>query len=196
MALRSLSLLLTLFIACAPSRPAPRASFHPVAQFQSDNAVEIGPIGDMSLVRVMAALRGAPAHVVFKIDSPGGYVGAGLRMVDAMKYAQSQGTHITCVVDGMAASMAGYILMACDRRYMTRQSSLMFHTVSVGGVDGNAWDFERLAKRMKELNKMLAIFIAGRMKIPLAEYEAKTHDADWWVGYEEALEIGAIDGVL
>jgi ATP-dependent protease ClpP protease subunit len=134
---------------------------------------------------------------VIYIDSPGGSVDAGLKLVDVMRTAQRNGTKVTCIVDGWAASMAGYILQACDARYMTKQSAVMFHTVSVSfAPGGNQWDVERFAQRMREINKVLAIFIAGRLRIPLAEYEDRVTDRDWWLGYEEALNVGAVDGVL
>jgi ATP-dependent Clp protease protease subunit len=156
-----------------------------------------GPVGAETVLPLMDAIEAfQPRTVTLRIDSPGGSVGAGLALVDTMRNAQRHGTAFVCVVDGWAASMAAYILQTCDLRLMTRQSAVMFHTVSLGHAEGNQWDFERLARRMAGVNKMLSIFIAGRLGMPLAEYEARVDDRDWWLGYEEALAVGAIDGVL
>jgi ATP-dependent protease ClpP protease subunit len=153
-----------------------------------------GAIDDASVAPLVAAL-GHPLEAFYlRIDSPGGSVSAGLELVTAMRAAQRRGTIIWCSVDGWAASMAAYVLQACNVRVMTKQSAIMFHTVSVPLTrGGNRWDFERLAQQLADANKMMAIFIAGRLNITLATYEANTRDRDWWVGYEEALVVGAVD---
>lgn len=167
----------------------------PPAVFSASVALR-GPMTDASVAPLVAVFEANPAHVTMTIDSPGGSVGAGLDLVDAMRAAQRSGTRITCVTDGWAASMAAYTFQACDVRLMTRQSAVMFHTVSVQFASGNQYDFERLARKMAGVNKMLAVFIAGRMGMPIAEYEARVTDRDWWLGWEEALAAGAADGVL
>lgn len=155
-----------------------------------------GEINDENLVAPSRALRKSAEEITLWIDSPGGSVDSGFTFIDTMRAAQRRGVRITCVVDGMAASMAGVILEACDVRLMTRQSSLLFHTVSIGYTPGgNQWDVERLAEKLKELNKLLSIFVVGRLNISLECYEAHVKDKDWWLGYAEALEVGAVDGV-
>lgn len=188
--------MLLAFSACSPASVSPyfRAESGPVETLVQ--SVDIGPVYPEELEHATEALLDAPPVVVFHIDSPGGDVFTGLEFVEMMRSAQRRGTHIRCLVDGMAASMAAYILQACDVRLMTRQSTVMFHTVSVSGARGNQWELERLVQMMEELNRRLAIFIAGRLNISLKEYEAQVLDRDWWLGWEEALEVGAVDGVL
>lgn len=157
----------------------------------------IGAIDDESLESATAQLDRKPAVAYLLIDSPGGSVFAGFRFIDAMREAQAAGTRIVCTVKdkGMAASMAAVILSVCDERYMGKQSALMFHTASLYETSGNQWELERTAKMIESLNARLAITIVGRMKLSMAEYMAKVRDNDWWVGWEEALAVGAIDGV-
>lgn len=171
----------------------------PLAQAKAPSVAyaDIGPIYTLDLIGPKIALLQRTDVVRFRLNSPGGSVEAGMNFVDAMRAAQRRGTKIECVVDGMAASMAAYILQACDVRLMTAQSQIMFHTVSVDEVEGgNQWHFERLAQELAAWNKRLAIFIAGRLKLSIEEYEARVYDRDYWVGFEEALKIGAVDGVL
>lgn len=159
--------------------------------------VAINDVTAEGLMVAVIALTVAPPELTFVIDSPGGSVDVGVAFVELMREAQAKGTRITCKVPdrGMAASMATYILEACDVRYMGKQSALLFHTVSVSQVKGNQWDIERLTRQMDSWNRMLAIFISGRMRITLGEYLARVADRDWLVGWEEAIAIGAVDGV-
>lgn len=61
------------------------------------------------------------------INSPGGSVPAGLVLVQAMNMARGRGITTSCVVTRKAHSMAFYILMGCDKKYLLRTSSLMWH---------------------------------------------------------------------
>jgi ATP-dependent protease ClpP protease subunit len=81
--------------------------------------------------------------VLFEINSPGGSV-AGFRIAKALEDSE---VPVVCVVDGLAASMAFYILQSCDTRLMTGHSLLMAHEPSMfsmnaptaldlGAVDG------------------------------------------------------------
>jgi len=191
--MRLLGVAFLLLFGCNSGRSYLRASADP-----APSVVDIeGEISDRNLFYPTLALKTATDPVTFRIDSPGGDVDAGMAFIEEMRAAQRRGVAITCIVDGMAASMAAVITEVCDLRLIRRQSALMFHTVSISfAPGGNQWEFERLVQAMKEWNKRLAIIAVGRMKITLAEYEANTHDKDWWLGYEEALEVGAVDGVI
>jgi ATP-dependent protease ClpP protease subunit len=179
-------------VACAPARrPAPAR-----AEYRAETAVLAGPVDEDSVAPLIELFAEAPASVTLVIDSPGGGVYAGLDLIEAMQNAQYRGTHITCAVPRLAASMASFILEACDVRLMGKQAALLFHTVSISMASGNRWDLVRLAKEMDSLNRRLAIFVSGRLTISFDEYQARVEDTDYWVGWEEAMEIGAIDGVL
>jgi ATP-dependent protease ClpP protease subunit len=176
--------------------PAPTADVYADAI-----AVEIGDIDRGSLAYPALVLKVAAAtgrDVVMVIDSPGGSVYAGFDFVDSMRAAQAKGVTITCLIPrgGMAASMAAYVLESCDRRYMHRQSMILFHSVSVSNPPGGTVDdVERFAREIRDVNTRLAIHIVGRLEVPMSYYLERTR-GDWWVGYEEALEIGAVDGVF
>lgn len=195
--MRFLALSLVLLSACVPASVSPQfrneaAVSVPVAPVYGNIVGEID--GDnANLVAAAELLVQAPAYVHFRIDSPGGSVRIGLAFIERMREAQANGTVIACTIDGMAASMAAVIFERCDVRMMKRDAALMFHTVSIGGAEGNQWEMERLAKMMAGLNRRLAILAAAKMKISLAEYEARVRDNDWWLGWEEAVTVGAAD---
>lgn len=191
--MRSLIVLLLALVGCAA--PSIRGDFRSQLEEPRVGTAFIGEISAGSLDEAASVLIEAPSVISFTIDSPGGSVRVGLAFIELMKHARASGSVIHCTVDGMAASMAAVIFEQCDVRLMKRDAALMFHTVSVSGVEGNQWEIERLAKYMAALNKRLAIMAAAKMNISLAEYEARVMDNDWWLGWEEAVAVAAADGV-
>lgn len=65
------------------------------------------------------------------INSPGGSVGAGTAVLDAMAVAKRRGVRLICASGVMAASMGYIILAACDERYTLRSTKLLFHPMSI-----------------------------------------------------------------
>jgi ATP-dependent protease ClpP protease subunit len=161
--------------------------------------LELGEVErDAVLPLVEQLVIAQEAHIPFvriRINSPGGSVGIGLGLSGVIQDVRRSGTKVICVVDGKAASMAAYILQACSVRAMTPQSSIMFHEPSIS-ADGNQWGLLEVVQRLGEVNQRMAIFIAGRLKISLAEYKKRIRNRDWWLGKDEALAVGAVDVVL
>lgn len=160
--------------------------------------IEVGNVDTTSLLLPTLQLSIVQGPVLMVIDSPGGLVFAGLNFVEAMRAAQSRGVVITCYIPrgGMAASMGSYIFESCDRRVMHRQASILFHSVSIGSAPGGTVeDMERFARELRELNDRLAIHIAGRLTVPMGYLREKIR-GDWWIGFGEALEVGAVDDVV
>lgn len=193
----ALALLLVGCVGPLHGAPAYSAQTEPVAE-AAPMVIHIGDITSEDLFYPTLFLAAATGPVTFVIDSPGGSVSAGLRFVDSMRLAQARGVVISCIVPrgALAASMGAYVLQFCDLRTMARGSALLFHSVSIGSVPGGTVDeIEKFAREMRELNHRLAIFASGRLNITLAEFERRIQ-GDWWLNWEEALEVGAVDGVL
>lgn len=94
--------------------------------------------------------------IYLDIDSPGGSVLEGLRVIRAIEKAQYRGVPIICTVDGMAASMAMHILGSCSQRYAYRTSILMWHPASIGIMARvTEEDAHRLATQLKLLTHYL-----------------------------------------
>lgn len=72
-----------------------------------------------------------PSTVKLIIDSPGGSVYAGLKLISQMKSLQGKGTKFVCYVPGLAASMAFHILVHCDKRVVLQESALLWHRARV-----------------------------------------------------------------
>lgn len=130
--------------------------------------------------------------VTIYINSPGGQVFAGMDMVRRM---EDSGLQTRCVVDGLAASMAFYMLQGCDKREMTKRSILMAHEPS-GTVGGPGWEHENAARFLRALAHAMAEHCAARMKVSVDEYEQRISGGrEWYFSIKDALGFGAIDAV-
>jgi hypothetical protein len=94
----------------------------------------IGPIAPPSLVVITEILDLAkdskkPIDVV--IDSPGGYVSVGFRIIATIEHVKAEGIRVRCFVPGYAASMAFQILLHCSERHALNVSQLLFHRVRI-----------------------------------------------------------------
>ena len=69
--------------------------------------------------------------VEIEINSPGGSVLEGTRIYNALRKMSARGVEVTTVVNGLAASMGSVILMAGDKRRMTKGSRIMIHEASM-----------------------------------------------------------------
>lgn len=195
---KTFKLVLALLIGCSTPVLADEPVPDPVPESVPVAALgDISPDGISDVVDLLRlALHQNLPRIQIVIDSPGGDVGLGLKLIKAMRAIEARGTVIQCHVDGIAASMAAVILQACTIRTMDRQASILFHTASVSSASGNAWELARTIKEIQSANDQMAIFVVGRLCIHMAEYKKKIADTDWWLGYEQAVGVCAIDAVL
>lgn len=136
-----------------------------------------------------------PIHLY--INSPGGSVTAGLAIYDTMTYIQSP-VHTICV--GQAASMGSLLLCGghAGKRYCLPHSSIMIHQPS-GGYFGQASDIAIHAKEIlrvrTQLNQIYQRHLTGKKQLSLDEIE-KLMERDYFMGAQEALEMGIVDEIL
>ena len=95
-------------------------------------SVVYGPIeGRGAAVLVKALSKVTEGEYTLLIDSPGGVVSAGLRVMQTMRLVQGRGVKIRCVVTGAAYSMADYILTECDTRYALPTATILWHPIRI-----------------------------------------------------------------
>lgn len=142
------------------------------------------------------------------INSPGGSVSDGLAIYDTMQVLPVLSPALTCppcqfirppvhtVCMGMAASM-GAILMAAGakgNRLALPNARLMLHQPH-GGARGQASDIAIHAQEILKTRQRINNIIAKHTGQP---YERVEHimERDYYMGSEEAVEFGLVDGVL
>lgn len=132
--------------------------------------------------------------ITIQFTSPGGSVFDGLALFDFIKGLSAQGTHVTTVAYGMAASMGGILLQAGDNRVMGANGWLMIHEISAFNV-GKASELEDEVKLIKRLQDRALDILSERSTMKKAEIARKWKRKDWWLTAEEAFELGFCDEV-
>jgi ATP-dependent Clp endopeptidase proteolytic subunit ClpP len=141
-------------------------------------------------------IRGStgPLEIEIVFNSPGGSVIAGLALWDYIQSVKAQGHFVTTAAIGYAASMAGILLQAGNKRVMGKEAWLMIHEASfgAGGKIGEVEDTVDWVKRVQE--RFLAIF-AERSTLTKNQIRRRWTRKDWWLDSDEALRLGFVDEV-
>lgn len=126
------------------------------------------------------------------INSPGGYITAGLAIYDTMKF---MGFDINTYCLGQAASMAALLLAAGSKgkRFALPNSRIMIHQPS-GGVGGTSADILLQAKEILELKKMCAQIMSDLSGQPLPKI-IEDSERDFFMNPDQAVHYGFIDKV-
>ena len=156
-----------------------------------------GPIDDTTASLVCAQLlflesENPKKDIGIYINSPGGYVTAGLAIYDTMQYIRCP---ISTLCIGQAASMGSLLLAAGDKgnRIALPNSRVMVHQPS-GGYRGVATDIERHAEEILDLKRRLNEIYVKHTGQDYDTIEAKL-DRDTFMTAEDAKEFGIVDTV-
>jgi ATP-dependent Clp protease protease subunit len=121
------------------------------------------------------------------INSPGGYITAGLAIYDTMRF---MGYEINTYCLGQAASMAALLLCAGTKgkRFALPNSRIMIHQPS-GGVIGTSADIALQAQEILELKQMCAKIMAEHTGNSI-EKILEDSERDFYMNPEEAVRYG------
>jgi len=123
------------------------------------------------------------------INSPGGYITAGLAIFDTMRF---MGYEINTYCLGMAASMAALLLAAGSKgkRFALPNSRIMIHQPS-GGVGGTSADINLQVQEILELKKICAQIMAETTGNAL-EKIIEDSERDFYMNPQEAMKYGSL----
>lgn len=156
------------------------------------------PINDEMANNIMAQLifleyENPEKDITLYINSPGGYVSAGLAIYDTMQHIRP---NIATICIGNSVSMAAVLLAAGSKgkRYALPNSRIMLHQPS-GAASGQSSDIQIHAKEIMRTRETLAEIVSKHSGRSLEEVYKKT-DRDFYLSPSEALEFGIIDEIL
>lgn len=127
------------------------------------------------------------------INSPGGYVTAGLAIYDTMNYVKPD---VSTICVGQAASMAAVLLASGSKgkRFALPNAMIMIHQ-PLGGAQGQASDIKIQADWMQSTKKRLAKILSKNTGQTIKKIEADTDRDNFMLAYD-ALDYGLIDKIL
>lgn len=176
-----------------------------LAQEQYHHTMTFGaPVSDKSVAAALTQLQvwdaqdpDADWNII--LNSPGGEAMSGLHLFDHLVAYSIRGGgkhHITGTVRGRAASMAGILLQACDKRLCGPESWLMIHEISAG-TDGKVGAMKDDIKWFELMCDRIANVFVERSegKITLEEFNKGWTDRNWWLPSSTSLQLGFVDGI-
>ncbi|MFC1550763.1 ATP-dependent Clp endopeptidase proteolytic subunit ClpP [Candidatus Neomarinimicrobiota bacterium] len=156
------------------------------------------PIDDSVASLIIAQLLFLAAEdkkkdIYLYINSPGGYVTAGLGIYDTMNYIDPD---VATICMGQASSMGALLLSGGKKgkRSALPNSRIMIHQ-PLGGAEGQASDIKIQADEILRLKKTLNKILAKTTGKTLRRIEKDT-DRNYFMSSEESLEYGLIDKIL
>lgn len=158
----------------------------------------VGPVEDQVANLVVAQLlylesENPDKDIHLYINSPGGYVTAGLSIYDTMQFLRCD---VSTMCIGQAASMGAFLLAAGapGKRFALPNSRMMIHQPAIGGARGTAAEIAIHAKEILAMREQLNEIMANHTN-RTAEQIAKDTDRDYWMTADESAEYGLIDTV-
>lgn len=158
-----------------------------------------GPIDGWSEYDYESQIRSTqelPGDRVIMINSPGGSVEDGEKMIRLMREEQSHGIKQICVVTQMAHSMAFNLLTQCDVRIMVKSGSSVVHKVRVQlfGVY-TAARMRDMAIEMDLIDEPYRLSNARAMHLNLDDYDKFADEETEWSA-ADLMAIGYLNGFL
>ncbi len=157
-----------------------------------------GPIDDTVANIVIAQLlflesEDPKKDISLYINSPGGYIHAGLAIYDTMQHIKPD---VSTICVGMAASMASVLLSggAKGKRFILPRAEVMIHQPS-GGAEGQATDIEISARHILKSRALLNKELAKNTGQTIAKIE-KDVERDFFMDADEAKKYGIVDAIL
>lgn len=127
------------------------------------------------------------------INTGGGSFHDGVGIIAAIKRSK---TPVHALIYSYSYSMGLAIMMSCERRYMSKLGSLLFHEVMTE-TDGNGSQIKRTQKELERIQKIYDGLIIDNSDVTQAMLEEqKEKIADWVIGYEEALKLKLVHGAV
>ena len=156
-------------------------------RYRDENVVD-----SQDFIRALDGMvKAGPGDIHVRINSPGGDVGEGIAIYNAIRSVKSR---VVCTIDSVAYSMASVIALAGRETRMQDTGQFMLHNPS-----GGAWGGE------KEMIAALNALKTAKAVL-LKTYSAKTGKTDedilglmaatTWMTAEEAKDHGFVDSVI
>jgi ATP-dependent protease ClpP protease subunit len=123
-----------------------------------------------------------------RINSPGGLIHDSFAVYNMIKQSPME---ITAYIDGLAASCASWVPLACNKVFITPQSEMMIHdpyTMMMGGSD----DLRKEATHLDSLKSTIVNIYTEKTGMEKSKIESMMKEGTWMNG-TEAVNNGFAD---
>ena len=182
--------------------PAGGRSYDIFSRLLSDRIIFLGgEVSDTTASLIVAQLLFLEAEdckkdIQLYINSPGGSVTAGFAIYDTMQYISCD---VSTICTGLAASFGAFLLAGGTKgkRLALPNAEIMIHQPAMhgNGIQGQATDIKIMSDYMQKSKRRLNYILSENTGKNIEEITADT-ERDNFMGAEEALEYGIIDGII
>lgn len=158
----------------------------------------VGEINEENISEVIEKFSRIPRNaekVVLMIDSDGGSIEEGFRLIDAIRILQNKGVCVHAVVIGKAYSMAAFIMCAANERTAYTNARLMVHCARYDGLGENdiytAEDLRILMHEMEYYDRLMTDLLISAGVSP-HDAELLMGKKDSYLNVQQAIHIGLI----
>lgn len=164
-----------------------RAAARGVAEVLLYDEIGAWGITAQQFARDLKAL-GDLQRIDLRVHSPGGDVFEGTAIYNLLKHHPAR---VEGYVDGLAASMATVILMACDTVFIPENGLMMIHK-PWGITGGDADDMRRYVELLDKIEDTMVMAYASKTGKSAEDIKALLKEETWMTG-REAVEAGFAD---
>lgn len=122
------------------------------------------------------------------VNSPGGSVFAAVAMTSEIRRAIQRGVNVNAYVDGIAASAASFLIMACDSVNMYQGTMLMLHK-PMSICIGNADDMLKAAEDLESIQDGTCMPLYKSKLVASEEELTALIERESWLSANKASEI-------
>lgn len=154
-----------------------------------------GTINSYSASKFISDINRVSTNYIYVyIDSPGGSVPDGQKIIQYMQYKIDNNSTILCIA-WQASSMAFHIFQHCSHRYILKDSRLMQHPISLYNLSGQIENINNYIKMIYNIYNDLLITGSKRLLISPEQYLHNINN-DWQLYGKAIIENNAADTIL
>lgn len=153
-------------------------------------------ISSADFIIELSQLAAIYSDIKIRINSAGGSVFEGIAIYNAIRGMIKKGKNITTRVDGIAASMAGVVFEAGEKREISKYGRVMTHRAK-GYAEGDADDIRQQAQLVEDAEGDLCKIFSERTGLTEEEVKKKfmQKGVDNWLNAAKCIEYGLADEV-
>lgn len=165
---------------------------------EKNNFVEIVDIinekNTYAIIKDLAILSDKTSNLFIYINSPGGSVTDGEKIINQINFYQNLNYTVNCIALN-AYSMAFYIFQSCNKRYITNITKLMTHQMVLSIPKMSFENLVNYLKIIKQIDDNLTNMVCKRINMSYEDY-IKKRQSDWWIYSDDIIKYKLADEIV